>query len=535
MKINALVVGLFLLVSALIIVGWLVSLYLVAADQDFWPLIRQQAWWFLPALALSMGVVYRIIDRAILTPLSTLTDAMGRVVQAQHPGYRDAQEPLQAGLGKLHRYIDGLTELATHDPLTRLHNRIIFEEKLKQALLDGKRTGKKFALVFLDIDGFYRVNQEYGSYIADALLRQLAIRLLDNLRESDTLARLEKDNFALLLEFSDTDQLTGLLEKLREQLVNTYRIYGREVKVAISIGAAVYPDHGNTMVDLALRADDALIKAQNGDWPLVMAHSAPGTGGISAIQALRKGIEKNEFSLVYQPVVRLSSHRTQYFEALLRWTRPELHDYSIAQIIQMAENSQLIKPLTNWILDSACRQLAALGRADVKVAINLSMVDLHDETLPERIEGMLRQHSVAAAALQIEITEGQIMQEPERVVDILTRLNRMGLPLTIDDFGTGQASLTYLRRLPVGKLKIDQSFIKDMVSNAEDRAIVEATIKLAHTLDIEVVAEGVETAAVYDLLHDMGCDYVQGYYVSRPLDHDQIIHWCDHSEPRSAS
>ena len=526
MKIGSLVVTLFVLVSLVFLLGWLVSLYLALDGGPWWLAVREQVWWMLVALVLVMAAVYLVIRRAILTPLARLTDAMGRVVHAQHPGYHEPHEELRIGLDKLHRYVDGLTELATHDPLTRLNNRIIFEEKLKQALLDGKRTGKKFALVFFAIDDFYHVNHDYGAYIADALLRQLAARLAENLRESDTLARLEKDNFALLLEFADSDQLIGLLEKLHQQLVQVYRIYGRRVKVSISLGVAVYPDHGADMVELALQADEALQRAQNGDWPVVMAGPSQGSGGISAIQALRQGIENDQFRLVYQPVVQFSSHHTHYFEALLRWARPEQHDHSIYRMIQMAENSQLIKPLSNWIVQTACRQLASLSRPEVRFAINLSMVDLHDDQLPQRISAILEQYTLPASALQVEITEGQIMQEPERVIEILDRLNAMGLSLTIDDYGTGQASLTYLRRLPVDKLKIDQSFIKDMLSNSEDRAIVEATIRLAHTLDIEVVAEGVESAAVYDALNDMGCDYAQGYYISRPLDHDQIMRWC---------
>ncbi len=535
MTLQGLVAALFAALAVVLLVVWLVALYVLVDGAEAWMQAVMAEWWIAPLLLVIVGGLYLSIRRAMLEPLQNLSEAMGRVVQAQNPGFQERHPGLQPGLAKLHRYLDGLTELATHDPLTRLSNRIIFEEKLKQALLDGRRTGMKFALVFIDIDEFYRVNHEFGSYIADALLRQLAGRLSDNLRESDTLARLEKDNFALLLDFSDIDQLGGLLDKLHQQLVKPYSIYGREVRVSVCLGAAVYPDHGRSMVEIALQADDALNLAQGGDWPVVIARRTQDRGGITVVQALRRGIERNEFELVFQPVVHLDDHQTSYFEALLRWQEPEQHEYPIGQIIQMAESSQLIRPLTNWILDTACRQLATHASPGISIAVNLSMIDLHDDRLPERIRKVLDKHSVAAKYLQIEITEGQIMQEPDQVIHVLEQLNAMGLSLTIDDFGTGQASLTYLRRLPVSKLKIDQSFIKDMLSNAEDRAIVEATIRLAHTLDIEVVAEGVESVAVCDLLESMGCDYVQGYYISRPLDHDQIMQWCSSREARSAS
>jgi EAL domain-containing protein (putative c-di-GMP-specific phosphodiesterase class I) len=247
------------------------------------------------------------------------------------------------------------------------------------------------------------------------------------------------------------------------------------------------------------------------------------------IQALRRAIDNDELKLVYQPVVDLKSYETVYLEALLRWKDPDKHDVSIDQTIRLAEQNQLIKPLTNWIIDSACRFISEAGTSDMVVGINLSMIDLHDRRLPERIEGYLQQYQVRPAQIVVEITEGQIMQDPEEVVQVLAHLGVMGLSLSIDDFGTGQASLTYLKELPVEKLKIDQSFVRDIASNPDDQLIVKATIELAHTLDLKVVAEGVETLAVCELLTEMNCDHVQGYYISHPLEAEQVTNWFETS------
>ena len=301
---------------------------------------------------------------------------------------------------------------------------------------------------------------------------------------------------------------------------------------------AVYPDHAQDLTELELKASEALLQAHKGDWPVVFARSSSEQSdysGLSLIQSLRQALNDNAFNLVYQPVVDLRNHRTSYFEALLRWQQPDRHTQSIEQTIALAEKNQLIRPLTQWIIETACRQLKTMGDSEVRVAVNLSMLNLHDDELPGRIAETLSQSGVMPDRLMIEITEGQIMQEPEQVIGILTQLSAMGISLSIDDFGTGQASLTYLKKLPVEKLKIDQSFVKDMVSDEEDRAIVLATIKLAHTLGIEVVAEGVESDEIHQLLIQMGCDYVQGFYISRPLESAQIDEWMALKDEKSVS
>ena len=315
-------------------------------------------------------------------------------------------------------------------------------------------------------------------------------------------------------------------------IIRRYQIYGREFELSAFFGIGIYPDHAVDADGLYQNASQALVSAENSEWPIQFfrdADAVTDTSGFTMIQALRRAIDNDELKLVYQPVVDLESYETVYLEALLRWKDPDKHDVSIDQTIRLAEQNQLIKPLTNWIIDSACRFISESGTSDMVVGINLSMIDLHDRRLPERIESYLQQYQVRPAQIVVEITEGQIMQDPEEVVQVLAHLGVMGLSLSIDDFGTGQASLTYLKELPVEKLKIDQSFVRDIASNPDDQLIVKATIELAHTLDLKVVAEGVETLAVCELLTEMNCDHVQGYYISRPLEAEQVANWFETS------
>lgn len=536
--------GLLVIAACAVFVLWSLSLYLVyqstssPAGTGFFEAWLKQLLWVGPVLILLTGGTYYFFSRALIRPLQDLLHRLQKVMAVRQPGNSRGTEHLMPGLVLLNKYVMHLTHMIRHDPLTGLNSRLIFDERLQQSLLEGKRSGRKYALVIIDINQLQRVNHEMGPYIGDGLLKQLAQRLTRGLRETDSVARLEKDNFALLLEFSERKKITALINKVYENLTQVYTVYGRKVSIDVCMGVAIYPRHGQTIDELYLKTDEALLQAQKGNWPVVFVqqtHDETDFTGFSMIQSLRQALDNDEFKLVYQPVMDLRNFRTHYFEALLRWKDPQSHNHSIEHTITLAEENQLIKPLTSWIINSACEQLQLLSHPRVKIAINLSMIDLHDDTLPQRIGVALESYDIDPAHLLIEITEGQIMSDPQQVVKILTDLSDMGMSLSIDDFGTGQASLTYLKKLPVKKIKIDQSFVKDMVTNTEDRAIVEATIKLAHTLGVEVVAEGVESVEIYELLMQMGCDYVQGYYISRPIEQGQIVTWCDQQQARIVS
>jgi len=544
-KLQHFTLAVFVTLFLLLVTIWSLSLYFSysaghAGTFTFGSFFRnwaQQALWVLPLLLVIVSAIYALFFTTLIRPLLKITRNMQYDVIAQHPLQGRDKGYLSPGLKLLQQYFLRLKQLTKHDALTGLNNRVIFEERLQQSILEGRRSGRRYALVFIDIDDFQHINHELGPYIGDGLLRQLAKRLSNGLRETDSVARLEEDNFALLLEYVEQEQVTNLVGKIYQYLTRSYTVYGRQIKIGISVGVALYPEHGQDADSLALNADQALLRAQKGKWPVEFFQRHSGvaaSNGFSLIQTLVQAIENDEFKLVYQPVMDLHNHNTSYFEALLRWKDPTQHD-PIENTIELAEKNQLIKPLTNWIVESACDQLQLLSHPSIKIAVNLSMIDLHDEQLPQRIQQTLQQKKIIPRQLLIEITEGQIMQEPDQVIAILHRLSAMGISLLIDDFGTGQASLTYLRKLPVEKIKIDQSFVKDMVSNDEDKTIVEATIQLAHTLGIKVVAEGVETAETHDMLMSMDCDYIQGFYISHPLENDQILNWCDQQRSLSAS
>jgi len=505
------------------------SLVLPVVEQDFVAYWLDRSAWLLPVGALLL-LAWWMLARGLIKPLEVLVKHLQPVILARRPGLDQAGTTLQPGLKLLQRYFILLTHLTRQDPLTGLYNRVIFEERMQQALNDSRRNGRKYALVLIGLIGFHHVNKDAGHFMGDALLRQLAGRLSGNLRETDSIARLGQDSFALLLEHGENDHMGSLLDKVYQSLSGGYRVYERNIEVDISMGVAIYPDHAQDIDGLMLRADEAMMHAQEQGGGVVYAQGTElqaDHASLSRMQSFRQALNNREFKLVFQPVVDLKQHRTAYFEALLRWKEPGKGQLSIPQIIELAESSDAISQLSRWIIDSVAAELAHLQDPALKIAVNLSMVDFHDDKLPRHIEKILQAYGLNPQQLMIEITEGQIMRDKRRVVGILNKLSAMGFSLSIDDFGTGQASLAYLRNLPVEKIKIDQSFVRELVSEKDDQSIVQSTIELAHRLQLEVVAEGVESAEIHDLLGQMGCDYAQGYYISKPMEADQVPRWLE--------
>jgi len=515
---------------------WSVSLYFIVEQQNQSSgseLLKFQAIWgqqlvpvLLSVLTVSLAV-YFLLYRWLLKPLQRLANKIARLSRGRYEASVKMHAPVTIGLETLHRETSSIHLMIKDGSLTGLNNRDIFEDRLKQAVSDGKRSGRKYALVLIQLENLEEIYQRYDQVMVDAILKSFSQRLSDGLRGSDNISHFDKGLFALLLEIQDQDQLVGFVEKIYLKLAKRYSVLGCHEHISIVLGVSQYPQQAVTAEKLFQCANSALSQGQSKAWPIVFYEDESKTdiSGFTLIQSLRKALDNDEFKLVFQPVTELQGHRTVYLEALLRWKDPVMHDVSIERTIHMAEKNQLIQPLTNWIVLTVCRLLNQLQIDDLVIGINLSMIDLHDRYLPGRIDKAMKKYRIKPGKIVIEITEGQIMQEPDEVVEILSHLGMMGLSLSIDDFGTGQASLTYLKKLPVEKLKIDQSFICDMVKNADDRLIVKATIELAHTLDLKVVAEGVETAEVHELLGEMNCDYVQGYYISRPLEADLIPQW----------
>ena len=510
------------------------EIFLDARPVPLHTLLNRQVLAGLVLLLVVAFVVWLLLNRFLVRPVYSLAREMRESVQGHGGDDVRARRSidLQPGLFEMTAYFNQMQTASRIDPVTGLNNRMIFEDRMAQAVREGKRSGRKYALVLIEVQGLDALVQQRGQFVVDTLLRRVAEGLRKSLRESDHLARFERNLFALLLEVQQHEQLNNLVEKLYLSLIKRYRVYEREFELEAFVGVALYPDHALTAEDLYARASSALLAAEKSEWPIeYYEHSDDviDASSLTLIQSLRRAIERDQLKLVFQPVVDLQDYHTIYFEALLRWRDPERNNLSIERTVRLAEQNHLIKSLTNWIIECACRFVSEHELGDVSVGINLSMIDLHDRRLPERIQTYLQQYGVAPSQIVIEITEGQIMQDPDEVIEVLAHLGVMGLSLSIDDFGTGQASLTYLKELPVEKLKIDQSFVRDMATNEDDQLIVRATIELAHTLDLKVVAEGVETLAICEMLAEMNCDYVQGYYISHPLEADQVDGWFETS------
>jgi diguanylate cyclase (GGDEF)-like protein len=467
--------------------------------------------------------IYWVLVRPLYRLSAVLSETGG---SAASSGYKNPPQTLFTGLSGMFKSVQLLLNMAKKDSATGLDNRVIFEDRLIQAIREGRRSGRKYALILIESTDLADNEHRYSPYFRDVVLKQIADRLQAGMRESDSIARFDHNLFALLIEAIDEDQISGLVDKVFYKISQLYSGEGEETELGFKIGVALYPDHGGNISELYRNANNALRIADNNDWPIQFYSGDDSQGdGFTIIQSLRKAIESDELKLVFQPIVDVKNHRANYFEALLRWKNPGEHSISIGRIIELAEKNQLIMPLTNWVIKSVCRLIAETGDDELVIGINLSMVDLHNDSLPGRIRAGLEQYNIKPGQLAVEITEGQIMQDIDKVSEVLAHIGVMGLSISIDDFGTGQASLTYLRELPVEKLKIDQSFVRDMATNMDDQLIVKATIDMAHALDIKVVAEGVETLEVHDLLRELNCDYIQGYYISKPLEAKELQRW----------
>ncbi len=418
--------------------------------------------------------------------------------------------------------------LAYHDPLTDLPNRSLLEDRLNQAILTTRREQKALALLALDLDGFKDINDERGHHAGDRVLQQVAARLRRTLRESDTVARVGGDEFAMLLPSTDSDGAVLAARKILQDFDEPLVVDDRPLIAHCSIGIASFPAHAATSHELVEKADFAmyLAKGDHSGFAVYTPDRDEHTGKRLALtNALRRGLDNAQFVLEYQPIVELRTGRVLALEALLRWDHPERGRLPPKEFIRAAEHSGLITPLTNFAIDLAFAEWPTTAPQNPPViAVNLSPRSLHDASFPSRIREMLSTHKVDPSKLALEITENLIMSDPERSAKCLSALHEMGIRLIVDDFGTGYSSLSYLRKLPVDQLKIDQSFVIGL-AGGEDDALVGSIIDLAHNLRLSVTAEGVETKEVRDLLLARGCDAAQGHFISRPAPAAVISAW----------
>ncbi|MDQ2075347.1 GGDEF domain-containing phosphodiesterase [Marinimicrobium sp. ABcell2] len=431
------------------------------------------------------------------------------------------------------RYEDRLEYQANHDALTHLPNRSKLYREVERWL--AQRSDRQLgALLIIDLDRFKEINDTLGHQVGDYLLRLIGPRLESEMADiPGVVARLGGDEFAVFMpEVANSRQALVFGHRVLDALRNEFDVDGYSIEISASIGISVCPTQARDVSTMMRYADVAMYQAKTEMCGAALydpekdPHSPK---RLSMMVELRKAIRDDQLSLYYQPKIDLQERRCYGFEALLRWNHPELGFVSPGEFIPIVEMTNLIHPMTHWVLEQSirqCRQWHDQGLS-VSVAVNLSARNLMDETMPRQVEKLLEQYQLPASALELEITESSIMNDPARAMKVLEWLHELGVSLSIDDFGTGYSSLAYLKRLPVQTLKIDYSFVRHMLDDEQDEIIVNSTIQLAHNLGLSVVAEGVECEELLERLSAMGCDRAQGYHIARPLAPDQLQQWID--------
>lgn len=415
--------------------------------------------------------------------------------------------------------------LANHDVLTNLPNRMMFDDRVAQAIKSAKRQKNKFALLFIDLDHFKEINDSLGHEVGDIVLQEVAKRLSDLVRDEDSLARLGGDEFTMLLKhIKSIENISDISSKIITALQKPIVTGKHELYVTSSIGISLYPEDGLSTVELLKNADAAMYKAkENGRNKFEFYTNDMTKFALKKIElevAMRRALENNEFKLFYQPQININSGKITGAEALIRWDSPQKGIVSPAEFIPIFENSSLIIEITNFVLKEASKQIVKLKNSSLnipKISINLSGRDIRDKNLYERISNTLKENYCEPSWIELEITEGFLMQDTQETIEKLKVFRKMGMDISIDDFGTGYSSLSYLKKLPITKLKIDQSFVRDMQDNMSDRNIIKAIIALSKSMDLQVIAEGVETSEQKALLQEENCDEMQGYLYSKPL------------------
>jgi len=429
------------------------------------------------------------------------------------------------------RYMDRLEYLANHDVLTSLPNRALLFRRM-EASLSARQPHQKFALLLIDLDRFKEINDTLGHLAGDKVLKQLGPRFESELGSMPgTIARLGGDEFAIFLpNIRNTQQAIVMGHRFLDSVCQAFELEGFRTEISASVGVAIAPDQASDVTTLMRYADIAMyhaktrIKGVSIYDPSYDSHSPV---RLELMGAISRAVREDQLRLHFQPKVRVSDDRVYGFESLLRWEHPELGFVPPNEFIPIAEMSNVIYPLTLWVLEQTVKQCADwVGNGhDITIAMNLSPRNLLDDRIVGDLSRILGEYKLAGEHLEMEITESMIMSDPQRAQLALERISGLGVKLSVDDFGTGYSSLAYLKRLPVQALKIDGSFIKGMLDDEQDEIIVNSTIQLAHNLGLSVVAEGVEDQATYKRLGELGCDDAQGYYIARPMDNLSAEAW----------
>lgn len=484
------------------------------------------------------------MNRVIATNQSNMT---GRRVEVNALKFDGTEIPVEMSIAKIETgnlvffsaFLRDITDrkesekqiqkLAHFDALTGLPNRILLQDHFKYALSLVKRNNGKLAVIFLDLDHFKDINDTLGHSIGDLLLIEVTNRLQSTLREEDTLSRLGGDEFILILPGTDSHGAANVSQKLLSIMAKPYHIESFELTVTGSVGVALYPDDGTDFEILSQKADTAMYRAKQegrNNYRFFTAEmQATSSRNLQLVTALRYALERNQLSLHYQPQVSLHDNRIIGTEALLRWHHPELGSISPAEFIPIAEDSGLINAIGEWVLRKAVQKAKFWleeGHDPIIMAVNISAIQFRHPDLPNLVTQILEEIGLAPEHLELELTEGVAMYDPQGAIEMINNLHALGIHVSIDDFGTGYSSLSYLKKFKIYKLKIDQSFVRDISTDPEDKAIVSAIISMSKRLGLKTIAEGVETVEQLTYLRAQGCDEVQGYYYSKALPAEQF-------------
>ena len=433
-------------------------------------------------------------------------------------------------ISELKQQMDALEHQALHDALTGLPNRTLLYDRLEQGILSAKSDQHPLSLILIDLNHFKTINDTLGHHYGDLLLQQVGHRLSELVRETDTVARLGGDEFALFLPMTSQEQTLEMSNKIISAIERPFILDDHVLSISSSQGLVFYPDHGENVETLMKRADISMYTAKRTDSGYSIYSSDLDTHTIeqlSLIGDLRDALEHDKLMLYYQPQVDMKTKQVIAVEVLLRWLHPLQGFISPERFIPMAEQNGLMKKLTMWVLEKALEQSKKWSKEglDLHISVNLSASNLQDLQLPDDVQKLLNEYKIDSNTLIFEITESSIMSNPNRAMEILHKLSSMDIKLSIDDFGTGYSSLAYLKNMPVNEIKVDKSFVIDMLEDQNDEMIVRTVINLAHNLGLRVVAEGIESKEVWDKLRVLECDTAQGYFLSRPVPAESFYSW----------
>jgi diguanylate cyclase (GGDEF)-like protein/PAS domain S-box-containing protein len=481
------------------------------------------------------GVASRPREGTVLRPDGTTVSVSYTVANVRDGDTVQSKVYAAHNIDERKRVEQRIRYLARTDSLTKIANRMQFQHLLQQAIARARRSQQYVAIVYLDVDRFKDINDTFGHAAGDTSLEIFARRVLAELGENSHAGRLAGDEFAVLITgFERLDAMQRYLNELAPRLLaatgKPFQVHEEEIFLTASMGIAVYPRDGDNVIDLIRNADAALYAAKKAGGNCFEYYSSDmNTEAVERLMLkskLRRAFERDELRLHYQPKYRIATGRLEGVEALLRWDLPERGLVFPSDFVPLAEETNLILQLGDWVLNRVCADYRAWQRvvpSPCRVSLNLSLRQLQQRRFLDQVRDTFRAHGVSPTSLELEITETTLMEDPERTIRILDALYGMGLHLAIDDFGTGYSSLSALQQFPISTLKIDQSFVRDVAIDRDDAAIVDAIIQMAHSLRLEVVAEGVETEAQLEFLRKHGCDYAQGHLFGDPVPADEFL------------